>query len=114
MLFEEYEVRCVRLLPSEKADGEGGTTTAWEEGESFNAAITFDRSMAARKAQRDGVTSLYTVTVSKAVPLRYADAFRRVDNNKIFRVTNDGDDVQTPARASFSFAQVTAEEWRLP
>lgn len=113
-LLEDWKTPCVRLAAETLPDGEGGVVTAWTEGEAFAAAITFDRSLEARKAERDGVTSLYTVTADRALPLRYHDVFKRLTDNKIFRVTSDGDDVQTPARASFSFAQVTAEEWRLP
>lgn len=113
-LIDDWKDPCVRLAVTSEPDGEGGAVTVWAEGEPFAAAITFNGSLEARKAERDGVTSLYTVTVDKGVPLRYHDVFKRLTDNKIFRVTSDGDDVQTPARASFSFAQVTAEEWKLP
>lgn len=113
-LFEDWKTLCVPLTAEGTPDGEGGVVTVWTEGDPFAAAITFDRSLEARKAEREGVTSLYTVTVDRGLPLGYHDVFKRLTDNKIFRVTSDGDDVQTPARASFSFTQVTAEEWRLP
>lgn len=95
-------------------DGYGGYTTTWSEGASFNAAIVFDTSIEARQAEANGVTSLYTVTTEKALTLEYHDVFRRERDNKIFRVTSDGDDKHTPASASLDMRQVTAEEWKLP
>lgn len=105
--------KCVTLEKTRKSDGEGGFTTAWSEGAEFCAAITFDTSIEARKAEKTGVKSLYTVTVWKGLALEYHDVFRRVRDGKIFRVTSDGDDVQTPSAATFQIAQVTAEEWSI-
>lgn len=113
-LIDDFKAPCVLLLVTRTPDGEGGFATAWEEGEPFTAAITFDSSLEARRAEKEGVRSLYTVTTDRDQGLKYHDVFRRLTDNKIFRVTSDGDDVLTPARASFSFAQVTAEEWSIP
>ena len=92
-------------------DGEGGFTTDWAEGVQFKAAITFNTSMEARTAEKQGVTSRYTITAPLNAKLEYHDVVRRLRDGKIFRVTSDGDDVQTPASASFQFLQVEAEEW---
>ena len=94
-------------------DGEGGYITEWADGAGFKAAISFDSSMEARVAEKQGVTSLYTVTVPLNCKLEYHDTFRRLRDGKVFRVTSDGDDKITPPSASFQFAQVTAEEWVL-
>lgn len=95
------------------SDGEGGFTTTWTESAEFKAAITFDSSMQARTAEKQGVTSLYTITTPKNANLQYHDVLRRVRDGKVFRVTSDGDDKITPPSASFQFGQVTAEEWEL-
>lgn len=94
-------------------DGEGGFTTDWAEGLKFKAAITFDSSMEARTAEKQGVKSLYTVTAPTNAKLEYHDVLKRLRDGKIFRITSDGDDKITPASASFQFLQVTAEEWTL-
>ena len=101
----------VMLEKQRVPDGEGGFTTDWADGVQFKAAISFDSSMEARTAEKQGVTSLYTVTVPLNCKLEYHDSFRRLRDGKVFRVTSDGDDKITPASASFQFAQVTAEEW---
>ena len=101
----------VMLEKKRVPDGEGGFTTDWVDGVQFKAAISFDSSMQARTAEKQGVTSLYTITTPKNANLQYHDVLRRVRDGKVFRVTSDGDDVITPEGASFQFGQVTAEEW---
>ena len=101
----------VMLEKKRTPDGEGGFTTQWVEGVQFKAAISFDSSMEARTAEKQGVTSLYTVTVPINAKLEYHDVIKRERDGKVFRITSDGDDKVTPGSASFQFAQVTAEEW---
>lgn len=113
-LLDDFKTPCVMFDKTRRPDGEGGFVTTWTEGAVFDAAITFSNSIEARRAEAEGVTSLYTVTVSKNAGLEYHDVFKRLSDGKIFRVTSDGDDIKTPERASFAFSQVTAEEWRLP
>lgn len=110
-LIDDFMDKCIMLNKVTTADGYGGYITTWTEGAEFDAAITFDTSMQARTADKAGVTSLYTVTTSKALTLEYHDVFRRVWDGKVFRVTSDGDDKFTPASATLDMRQVTAEEW---
>ena len=112
-LIDEAMTPCVMIDRTTLPDGEGGTLTNWVEGAAFNAAITFDNSVEAKAAAVQGVTSLYTVTVPKRVKLEYHDVFKSLSDGKICRVTTDGDDKITPERASFQFAQVSAEEYVL-
>ena len=112
-LIDEAMTPCVMVDRTTQPDGEGGIITTWVEGAEFNAAITFDNSIEAKAAAVQGVTSLYTVTVPKRVKLEYHDVFKRLSDGKTFRVTMDGDDKITPERASFQFAQVSAEEYVL-
>lgn len=96
------------------SDGLGGYISTYTEGAEFDAAITLDTSMQARTAEKQGVTALYTVTTSKAMNLQYHDIFKRKSDNKIFRVTSDGDDKHTPPSATLDMRQVSAEEYTLP
>lgn len=113
-LLSEAMENCILLDKTTQADGYGGYITAWVEGAEFQAAIVFDTSIEARAAEQQGVTSLYTVTTSRALTLQYHDVFKRQRDGKIFRVTSDGDDKYTPASATLDMRQVTAEEWSLP
>ena len=105
--------KCTMIDKTTVNDGYGGYTTAWKDGATFDAAIVFDSSMQARTAEKQGVSSLYTVTTTKAVILEYHNVFRREKDGKIFRVTSDGDDKYTPKSATLNMRQVTAEEWIL-
>ena len=95
-------------------DGYGGVTTEWKEGATFQGVATFDTSMQARAAEKQGVTSMYTVTTSKSVVLQYHDVIKRDRDGKVLRVTSDGDDKYTPASASLDMRQVSAEEFVIP
>lgn len=113
-LLDEVTEACVMLDKHTVADGYGGYRTTYVDGATFDAAINFDTSIEARVADAQGVTSRYTVTTPKSLTLEYHDVFRRTRDNKIFRVTSDGDDKYTPASATLNMRQVTAEEWSLP
>lgn len=110
-LLSEAMESCTMLDKRTVPDGYGGYDTVWSDGVEFNAAIVFDTSIEARVADKQGVSSLYTVTTPKAMTLEYHDVFRRESDGKIFRVTSDGDDKKTPRSASLDMRQVTAEEW---
>ncbi len=112
LLTDSMEL-CVLLDKIREPDGEGGFVETWKESAEFTAAIVFDTSMEARIGDKQGVTSMYTVTLPHGIRLDYHDVFRRISDGKLFRVTSDGDDKVTPAMASFSLSQVTAEEWKL-
>lgn len=112
-LLKEAMSECVILNKQTVDDGYSGYTTEWAEGAHFKGAITFDTSIEARTAEKQGVTSLYTVTTGKELTLEYHDVFRRIKDGKIFRVTSDGDDKFTPDSARLNMRQVTAEEFTL-
>lgn len=114
-LIEESMEDVVMMDKTRVPDGEGGYDTEWTQGVAFRAAISFNQSMQARVADKLGVTSLYTVTTAKNAKLDYHDVIKRLSDGKVFRITSDSDDVQTPLRARFGqYLQVTAEEWVLP
>ena len=110
-LLNDAMTSCVFLNKTKKPDGEGGFINSWSEGAEFKAAITFDTSIEGRIAEKQGVTSLYTVTTYEGIILEYHDVFKRLSDGKIFRVNSDGDDKISPASASFKVSQCTAEEW---
>lgn len=112
-LLSDAMEKCVILNKQTVSDGYGGYDTRYVEGAEFEAAIVFDTSMQARTAEKQGVTSLYTVTTSRDLTLEYHDVFRRNSDGKIFRVTSDGDDKYTPKSATLDMRQVTAEEYTL-
>lgn len=112
-LIHEFMAECTLLDKKRVPDGEGGFTVAWTDGVTIQAAISFDNSIEARRAEKEGVSSVYSVITGKNVILEYHDVFRRESDKKIFRVTSDGDDKYTPESSTLDMRQVTAEEWIL-
>ena len=110
-LLSESMEKCIYLTKTKSPDGYGGYIDAYAEGAEFNAAITFDTSIQARVGEKQGVSSLYTVTTGREMALEYHEVFKRDRDGKIFRVTSDRDDKFTPASASLNMRQVTAEEF---
>jgi hypothetical protein len=113
-LLDSAMERFIFMNKARIPDGESGYITTWTEGAEFTANARFDTSMQARIGEAQGVKSLYTITTRKAVTLEYHDVVKRVSDQKIFRITSDGDDVKTPESASLNMRQVTAEEWVIP
>ena len=112
-LLQQAMTDVVAMEKTRVSDGEGGFIVEWVDGAVFKAAITFDTSMQSRIGEKQGVSSRYTITTNKNAKLEFHDVIRRLNDGKIFRITSDGDDKQTPDSASFQFLQVTAEEWWL-
>lgn len=102
---------CVMLNKAVLDDGYGGEYITWTVGASFNAAITYNSTIQARIGASQGTRDLYTVFTFKEKNLDYHDVFRRVSDNKIFRVTSDGDDQKTPKTADLNLRMVSAEEF---
>jgi len=112
-LLSEAMTACTLLVERKVQGTSGGYTRTWVDGDKFDAAIVFDSSMQGRRAEKEGVTSLYTVTTDRGRVLYFHDVFRRESDGKVFRVTSDGDDRFTPASAGLNMRQVSAEEWKL-
>ena len=112
-LLQQAMTDVVAMEKTRVSDGEGGFIVDWVDGAVFKAAVTLDTSMQSRIGEKQGVSSRYTITTLKSAKLEYHDVVRRLSDGKIFRITSDGDDKQTPDSASFQFLQVTAEEWWL-
>lgn len=110
-LIDAFKVPCTLQEKTRVPDGEGGWTTAWADGASFEAAIVLNSGINARIAEAEGVTGVYTVTTDRNVELDFHDAFRRDSDGQVFRVTKVND--STPDVATFQFNQYQAEEWSL-
>lgn len=112
-LFESMMETCVFMEKRRVPDGLGGIVLEWEEGAEFPAAIGKDSTTAGRVAEKEGVSEIYTVTVYKGMPLSPFDVFKRKRDGKVFRVTSDIIDNETPQPASFHIGQVSAEAYTL-
>lgn len=113
-LLSEAMEDCVIMDKTTTPDGYGGYITTYTPGAEIKAAIVLNTSLEALRAQKEGVTAVYTITTSKALNLQYHDVIKRLSDNKIFRIKSDGDDKKTPASAGLNMRQVSAEEWEIP
>lgn len=115
-LLDEYikdTGKCVILDRTTKSDGRGGIIYSYVDGAEFDAAIYMSNSLETQKAEKQGVTGIYQVTVSRSVRLDYHTVFRRLSDGKTFRVTSK-DENKTPASSSLDMRSVNAEEYVLP
>lgn len=110
-LIDAFKESCILMERVRVPDGEGGWTTQWAEGLTFDAAIVLDSSMNARIAEAEGVTALYTVTTDRNVEMVFHDVFKRQSDGQVFRVVKVND--STPDVATFQFNQYQAEAWEL-
>lgn len=112
-LIDSMMTECVFMDKSHVPDGMGGYTTVWTEGAKFNAALVKDSTLAARVAEKQGVSEVYTVTVAKGMILEYHDVIKRVDDGRVFRITSNIKDSESPSVSTLRIGQVTAERWEL-
>lgn len=112
-LIDLMMTECAIMNKSKISDGEGGFKTEWSEGAHINVAIVKDSSMNARIAEKEGVTSTYTLTTKRANALEFHDVIKRLKDGQTFRITSDSTDSESPSFSSLDMAQVTAERWEL-
>lgn len=94
-------------------DGTGGHFTGYVEGAEFDATVEITNSISDEVAQKQGVTGIYEVTISRSIRLQFHDVFKRLKDGKIFRITSK-DDSETPPTTNLDIRIVRAEEWELP
>ena len=113
-LLDDFARPCVLMEKKRAPDGEGGYITTWAEGAEFMNYQALDTSMEARRAEKEGVTSLYSALVDKAVTIVYNDYFKDLQTGQTYRVTSEPTDKEAPRSASFSLKYFTAERKALP
>lgn len=113
MLYEAMMEKCRYMVKEKTPDGLGGFIDTWTPGAEFPAAIHKDASVVARAAEKDGLTEVYTITVSRNFPLGFHDVIRRESDGMILRVTSEITDNTSPVFSGIDFGQVNAEAYKL-
>ena len=113
-LLNDFARACVLMEKTRVPDGEGGYTIDWTEGATFQNYQALDTSMEARRAEKDGVTSVYSALVDKALPIEYGDYFKDTETGLTYRVTSNPSEKESPKSATFSLKYFTAERKELP
>lgn len=114
-LLDDFAKKCVLMEKNRISDGEGGWSTQWTEGAEFENYQNLDTSMEARRAEREGVTSVYSALVNKSVPIEYGDYFR--EGGVTYRVTSSPEEKNAPKSAGATIRALkyfTAERKELP
>lgn len=112
-LLADFAVPCVLMEKKRVPDGAGGWTTTWTEGAEFENYQYLDTSMEARRAQQEGVKSLYSALVQRDFPLDYGDAFKDKNTGQTYRVTSNPDEKKAPQSSTFDLKYFTVERWAL-
>ena len=102
------------LVKTREDDPVGGYTTVWADGLHFKAAWEYQAAPEITVAEQQGAARTYNIYVDKTLDLDYHEAFRRVDNGQIYRVTNPGTDRMTPGISRLNRRVVEVEKWELP
>ena len=98
-LLDDFAHKCVLMEKTRRPDGAGGYIVAWAEGAEFLNYRALDTSMDARRAEKEGVTSVYSALVNKAVPIEYGDYFRDKTTGDTYRVTSNPEERSAPKSA---------------
>lgn len=113
-LMDSFASDCITLTKATVKDGYGGYATTWTDGATFPASFEYSASPEAIIAEKQGVTRTYKVYIDKRLNLEYHEAFRRIEDGQVFRVTNDGTDRNTPNSSTLDKRLVEVEKWVLP
>lgn len=116
-LLDDFAATCAIMEKRRTSDGEGGYDIEWTEGATFKNYQARDTSMEARRAEAQGVTSVYSALVEKDVPIEYNDYFKDTETGLTYRVTSDPEEKKAPESASPFIAKLkyfTAERKDLP
>ena len=113
-LLSDFARSCVLMEKTRVPDGEGGYTIDWKDGVSFQNYQALDTSMEARRAEKEGVTSVYSALVDKALPIEYGDYFKDTETGLTYRVTSNPSEKKSPKSATFALKYFTADRKELP
>ena len=113
-LMDEYAVECVAINKIWVDDPVGGYMPKWADGIRFNAAWEYESAPEVTVAEQQGVKRTYNIYVDKTLDLDYHEAFRRLDNDQIYRVTSPGTDRVTPRTSRLNRRLITVEKWQPP
>ena len=113
-LLDDFARSCVIMDKVRQPDGAGGYITTWQDGAEFVNYQAMDTSMEARRAEKEGVTSVYSVLVRKDVPIEYGDFFKDLENGNTYRVTSRPEEKEAPRSSTLPLKYFTAERKELP
>lgn len=103
--FEDFVIQNKVSQP----DGMGGVTWSYTDGVPFKAGISLNNSSEAQIAYKNGLRAIYTIVCRKVMNLKQDDVVKRTKDGRLYRITSNANDMETPAVAVEQYHQVTAE-----
>ena len=113
-LIDAYRETCVPVTVTRTEDGQGGYTTAFTDGEPFDASFAYENAPEVIVAEKQGVNRAYKMYVDKAMDLPYHAIIRRESDGQLFRVKNPGEGRHTPAFSALNLRLIEVEKWEAP
>ena len=115
--FEEFE----RLINTRTSDGRGGFSSAWSVSGTFlGLAVLAEAKGAGAKNTAENLADtpqakpVYSLLTTRAVLLPFHAVVRRTRDGKVFQITGDAADFQTPNGSRLDLRVHAAEQYRLP
>lgn len=112
-LLSDAMEKCAFINAAIMDDGRGSNVTTYTQGGTFYAVFELQNSLNEAVAMAQGVKGVYRVTTERDVRLEFHQIFKRLSDNKTFRVDSK-DDSHTPETAAINMRVVRAEEWEVP
>lgn len=111
-LIQDQLVGCVFLNKTIVLDEYGGYVTRYVEGAPFDAVITENTSVEAQVAGVEYSKTFYGVKTKREVPLEYHTVFKRVKDQRTFRISV-ADALDTPSFSALDMKALQAEEFSI-
>ena len=112
-LVESQMTDCVKISFEKERDADGNAYTYAKRGESFCAAVAFDRSIQAKTAMAQGVKDIYTAYIPIRADIGYHDVFMRLCDGVCFRVTSNPGDNRPPPMSTLKYCAASCEVYKL-
>lgn len=116
MLLQQNTEKFCIMCSTRTDDRLSGFSNVWADGEQFDACAVQRRDNDDRTtaAQKPDAKRVYDVLTPKAAPfLPYHSIIKRLRDGRLFRITGDSADLQTPKGSRLDLRLYPAEEWRL-
>lgn len=112
-LLDENKETFVLLNRTATTDGYGSFVFSWSDGPSFGGVLLDNQSLNARIAGVQTGQTFGTLKTHRSVELEFHDAFRRVKDGTVYRVSQK-DSNQTPPSSEMDIRQYPIEAWEIP
>lgn len=108
--FDDFYIQNRSVSP----DKEGGTITEWSDGAIIKASLDLGGSTEVRQAEAQNLKTVFTATFLINTPVQYNDYIKNVKTGKIYRITSEPRENETPPTAKYQSCFATAVKAELP